>query len=60
MQSSFFFSYAVYIYIYIYKELIKKEAYLFFISRGYVSSKAGNHSRGQPEGSVFNSYYIEV
>ena len=23
-------------------------------------SKVGNHNRGQPEGSLFNSYYTEV
>ena len=25
-----------------------------------VNSKVGDHSQGQPEGSLFNSYYTEV
>ena len=33
---------------------------ILWYSVNKASSKVGNHSRGQPEGFFFNSYYTEV
>ena len=62
----------IYIYIYIYITLNfnlkwkSNKTYKFFLNKqdmfviSYKVSKVGDCSRGQPEGSLFNSYYTEM